>query len=831
MRLLARLGSLLEETPPAERALNEMPPSIQAMRSLVEKHRLADVLPYESWDPETGIYHNDDALGFVLAGAPATGLDERSLDVLAGLFTQGLEKETTIQISLYASPYIRPLLESWADRRQGEIYQALARRRIDHLARGNWDSLLKEHSQLARDYVLIISVLRPIPEGADEGELSPERKYLEKLREAFQGVLSAADIQLEPLKPDGFLNLMDVMLNPPRDERPHLHWEEDGPLLREQMVAADTTLLVGRDSLALDHGGHVIDVRPMSVRQYPKHWAGWSVGNLIGDFFTDTLRILAPFLHTLTIHVPDQAKELGRTRTKTARATQMADSPLGKYVPAWSERRDEWRFVGRLQDDGHVMVRFHFKSVLFAPADQGDYAEQRLKAVFEAQGWRLHRDRFVALPSFLGALPLSAGPTRVHEYKALRWWRSGLSWTAVNIAPWAAEWKGTGTPFLQLIGRRGQIVNVDPFDNDKGNYNIAIAAGSGAGKSFFTQELTVGTLGGGGRCWVIDSGRSYQHISELLGGTFLEFLPDKPINLNPFTRVTAIEEELPVLKRLLAQMAVGQARPLDSLQLSALERAIGQAWSDYGAETTITKVATLLKSWPDDASRHVGEMLFPYTEDGVYARYFEGPSNVDMDNPFVVLELGELDRTPDLRMVVLLLLMTRITEEMYLSERTQRKLCIIDEAWKLMAGNAAQFIEEGYRTARKFGGAFVTVTQGLADFYKSPTTTAALTNADWVFLLRNKPESIASAAKQQHLVLDDAMQRLLRSVTTVQGSYSEVAVMGPDGVAVGRLIVDPFSASLYSTKAEEFAAIEAMTRQGMSLEEAIDTILRQRTRS
>jgi len=132
-------------------------------------------------------------------------------------------------------------------------------------------------------------------------------------------------------------------------------------------------------------------------------------------------------------------------------------------------------------------------------------------------------------------------------------------------------------------------------------------------------------------------------------------------------------------------------------------------------------------------------MLYPYTRDGVYARYFEGPSNVDMENPFVVLELGELDRTPDLRLVVLLLLMTRITEEMYLSERTQRKLAIIDEAWKLMTGNAAQFIEEGYRTARKFGGAFVTVTQGLADFYKSPTTTAALTNADWVFARREPP--------------------------------------------------------------------------------------------
>ena len=825
MSWMQRLGAWLEGGGPGEGALERLPASISEMQRLLRRHRLADLLPYEAWDPETGIYRNQDSLGFVLAGAPATGLDERTLEVLSGLFAQGLEKETTIQICLFASPYIQPWLDAWAERREGEVFEGLARRRVAHLSRGNWSSLLNEHSQLARDYVLVVSVERPLAPHSQDSELEPERKRMEKLRKAFQGVLTAADLQLEPLHPKGLVNLLDIMLNPPRAARPTLEWDEDR-LLREQMVSADTAVLVDRDALLLDHGGFRVDVRPLSVRQYPRQWAGWSMGNMIGDFYTDTLRIPCPFLHTLTVYIPDQAKEGGKIKAKTARATQMSDSPIGKYIPAWAERRDEWQFVSQSVDDGHIPVKYHFKSVLFAPAGEGDYAEQRLKAIFESQGWRAHRDRFVALPAFLSALPMNAGPTRVHEYKTLRWWRSGLSWTAVNLAPWMGEWKGTGTPFLQLIGRRGQLMNVDPFDNDKGNYNVAIAAGSGAGKSFFTQEMTMSTLGTGGRCWVIDSGRSYQHICDLLDGTFLEFLPEKPLCLNPFTRVQAIEHELPVLKRLLAQMAAGEARPLDSLQLSALERAIGAAWADYGPETTVTRIAQLLKGWPDDASRHVGEMLYPYTRDGVYARYFEGPSNVDMENPFVVLELGELDRTPDLRLVVLLLLMTRITEEMYLSERTQRKLAIIDEAWKLMTGNAAQFIEEGYRTARKFGGAFVTVTQGLADFYKSPTTTAALTNADWVFLLRNKPESIAAAAKQEHLVIDEALQRVLRSVTTVQGSYAEIAVMGPDGVAVGRFIVDPFTAKLYSTKAEDFAAIEAMTRNGLRLEEAVETLLR-----
>ncbi len=229
-------------------------------------------------------------------------------------------------------------------------------------------------------------------------------------------------------------------------------------------------------------------------------------------------------------------------------------------------------------------------------------------------------------------------------------------------------------------------------------------------------------------------------------------------------------------------------------------------------------MANCLLGNEEESARRVGRMLYPYTRDGSYGRYFEGASNTDQDNPFVVLELGELDTKPDLQTVVLLLLMMRITEAMYLGDRNQRKLCIIDEAWRLMGqGNAGQFIEQGYRTARKYGGAFMTITQGIDDYFKSGTSKAALDNADWVFLLRQKPESIKAAENSDRIMMDEALRRLLTSVDTQQGKYSEIAVMGPGGTTVGRLVVDPFAEKLYSTRAEEYAAIEAMQRQGLSL--------------
>jgi conjugal transfer ATP-binding protein TraC len=62
-------------------------------------------------------------------------------------------------------------------------------------------------------------------------------------------------------------------------------------------------------------------------------------------------------------------------------------------------------------------------------------------------------------------------------------------------------------------------------------------------------------------------------------------------------------------------------------------------------------------------------------------------------------------------------------------------------------------------------------------------------------------------------------------VDTRQGKYSEVAVMGPAGATVGRLVVDPFAEKQYSTRADEFSAIESLRRQGLSVADAVEKLV------
>src|SRR5258706_2913385 len=184
-------------------------------------------------------------------------------------------------------------------------------------------------------------------------------------------------------------------------------------------------------------------------------------------------------------------------------------------------------------------------------------------------------------------------------------------------------------------------------------------------------------------------------------------------------------------------------------------------------------------------------MLFPYTVDAQYGRLFEVESNVDSSCDFTVLELEELKSKKDLQQVVLLIVMYRITQEMYLS-RKRRKVMIVDEAWDLFSGEtSAKFIEEGYRRIAKYNGSFMAATQGVDDYYKNASSLAAFQNSDWMILLRQKKESIEQLAKGGRLAMDETTKRMIASLKTEHGVYSELFISSPMGQGLARFYPDP----------------------------------------
>jgi conjugal transfer ATP-binding protein TraC len=281
-----------------------------------------------------------------------------------------------------------------------------------------------------------------------------------------------------------------------------------------------------------------------------------------------------------------------------------------------------------------------------------------------------------------------------------------------------------------------------------------------------------------------------------------------------------------LLQPLLAQM-VSPREALDGFRYSTLGAAIKKVWKAKGRAMTITDIHALLATGrlDDDASaeaegdrrlKDLAAMLAPLRPRGHLRQVLRRakPASTSAAD-FIVLELEELKAKKDLQTVVLLIVMYRITREMYFS-RDRKKIVIIDEAWDLLSGGAtAEFIEAGYRRARKYKGAFMSATQGVGRLLPQPwPPRPRCDNSDWMFLLRQKPESIEMMDKLGQLTMDDAMKRLLQSLRTEHGAYSEVFIHSPAGNGVGRLIVDPYSLLLFSSRAEDFSAINARRADG-----------------
>jgi len=817
-----------------------------------ESARFSQWLPYSGYLEDRQVFVNRDSLGFCLELRPHSGADEEMARVLSALYAAS-PPGTGIQFQLYASPTIRgPLAEYAALRLQDEdvpelrtlgrggrhtnIHRTMARRRVGHYLAGARQSLLGAQTYLFRNFRLSLSVSIP----GHPGDLARLDELL-LLREGFRATLHAAGFASRPWSAGDLINWVSQLLDPQRQDGEGLPLTYDeGRELRDQAIDPATRMEFTETDVGLSSVGSAEEValRLLSVRALPPRFALWNMGSLIGDLYQNTLQYPCPFLLTLGVHVLDAEATRNWAYLKSARATTNATSYMARFLPDLQERKSDWDIVLKALDDGQQLIDLYHQVALFAPPESGSRAEQAARAIFRARGFELTNDTLMMSQALIGSLPMTlSGPFHA-DLKRMKRVTTKTSANGVHMAPLIAEWQGTGTPVLLLGGRRGQVMQLDVYDNPAGNYNVAIAGTSGSGKSLLLNEIAASYLGTGARVWIIDVGRSYEKACRNFGGSFIEFTEDAALSLNPFTLVQDIDEDMELLQPLLAQM-VSPRESLDGFQYSTLGAAIKAVWKAKRNAMTVSDIHNLLATGridnesqdEDRRLKDLAAMLHPYTREGAYGKYFTNEASIDFSADFIVLELEELKAKKDLQTVVLLIVMYRITREMYFS-RDRKKIVIIDEAWDLLSGGAtAEFIEAGYRRARKYKGAFMSATQGVDDYYRNPAAKAALENSDWMFLLRQKPESIEMMDKLGQLTMDDAMKRLLQSLRTEHGAYSEVFIHSPVGNGIGRLIVDPYSLLLFSSRAEDFNAINAKRASGLSVSEAIDAVLLERSRT
>ncbi|MFI5343144.1 MAG: type IV secretion system protein TraC [Chlamydiales bacterium] len=780
---------------------------------------IAQQLSYESYDEEKEIFLNTNSAGFIIEATPLVGGDETVSKMLDALFEDFMQEGASIQCLLWADHRVEPFLKGWSKSTvSNEIYSEITKQRSKHYL---------EHPRISpRMFRFILSYSIPYTENEGIHDLVNVK---EKLLKMIKSMTSAS-----LWKPKDLLQSVGGILN--FSLKSELIKRSYNPLqtISGQLLTGGK-LQVDKESLSWENNTKA-SFKSFRVIDTPSYWSHHSMQNLIGDVVREGFRINYPFFIHYGVHYPHQEKAESSFRMRSQLIENQGKSGnLIRMIPELSNELKECDSIRRAIKTGSKFVWTQLSCGVWAEKERLHDAEQTLTNIFTNNQFNLVQNYYLHLPHLLSILPLSWSEY-AQDLKDLDVLKTTISKECAHFVPLHGEWAGTSTPGMLLHGRRGQIMNWNPFDNKSGNYNCVVLGKSGAGKSVFMQDLIMNGLRGGARIYIIDVGRSYEKLCEIVQGQQLEFSKNTNICLNPFSKLNITDQEeletaLSFLKPTIACMAAPQSGT-NELENSYIEKAILRVWDEKGNQATITDISEQLISFPDEKAKNLGIMLTPYTKKGMYAKYFEGENNVDLSNPFILVELEELKGKRDLQAVILQLMIMTITNQAFLGDRKTPFYICIDEAWDLLrAKQSGDFIETLARRLRKYNGSLVVGSQNVEDFFSTPGAVAAFDNSDWVCFLAQKKPAISVLEQSKRFGENKNIFRALESVSTRAEEYSEVMIYHGDGsYNIARVVLDRFSYLLYSTKADDYARLKDLTRSGLSTVQAIHKIMEEEGR-
>ena len=502
----------------------------QLLQEISQMPRLTGILPYLAWQEDARLFaldqggfgeRDEHAIGFCIETLPQTGASEEMEKVLASLFVS-CPPGTGIQISLYGSPHILPVLKAQANllptsaidaeaegmqRRNSNIFRLLARRRIDHYMNGVSESIFGHQTYLLRDFRSVISVTLPL-----DPELPADVDEALRIRESIHATLKSAHLPGHDWGPDDLLNFVADFFDHSRlfagGSVAPIYWDA-GQALRKQISNLEIASRVGDGDIRFRKAGGAESVLQLfSVRQYPRYFRLSGMNYLIGDPYQLALAMPCPFIITMGAVALDYESARTRAQMKAARATQSAGSYLAHFQPDLQERKRDWDMVLKTFDSGRTVVGMYHQVCLVSRVEDASRCEHSVRAVWRARGFDLTKDFYLQHQALSATLPMTLTSALQNDLRQFGRINTKTADNAVMTSPLIAEWKGTQTPVMTLFGRRGQIIGFDLFDNTGGNFNFAVAALSGSGKSVFVNEMTYRYLGAGAKVWIIDVGRS-----------------------------------------------------------------------------------------------------------------------------------------------------------------------------------------------------------------------------------------------------------------------------------------------------------------------------------
>ena len=327
--------------------------------------------------------------------------------------------------------------------------------------------------------------------------------------------------------------------------------------------------------------------------------------------------------------------------------------------------------------------------------------------------------------------------------------RNMLTSAAASCYPFTSyEMSDENGILLGVNKHNNSLVIVDIFNSRVyKNANMAILGTSGAGKTFTMQLMALRMRRKGTQVFIIAplKGHEFLRACKNIGGEFISISPASKqcINIMAIRRVDqtanaiidGVVNENSILARKIQQLHIFFSLLIPDMnheEKQLLDEALIRTYAEKG----ITHDNDSLID-PDDPSKY---KTMPLLED-VYnilmsssdtkrlgnilnrlvhgsAKTFNQHTNVDLSNPYTVLDISEL--TGDLLTVGMFVALDFVWDKAK-EDRTKEKAIFIDEIWQLVgAGSnsmAAEFCLEIFKIIRGYGGAAIAATQDLNDFF------------------------------------------------------------------------------------------------------------------
>ena len=565
---------------------------------------------------------------------------------------------------------------------------------------------------------------------------------------------------------------------------------------------------------------------PLTIEELPEDIRPQFVGELMGDIKLPIDALKYPYMMYFNFVVESDDK-LNRYRLR-GQAIQRQDfssisANLFKDMRDWNTNINA--FLNTVKKEKLKPVAGYLGMNVFCEPDEKKDVLSELKKRCNGLRTKLCEEPLIALPVFLNSLPFGFSP---HEEKRLL--KRSLDMHSLNAATLLMLQGGHmktpaiagGVPFLS---RHNGFAPFNFREAGGDNTNMVILGGSGSGKSFFTNDLVNGffTQYPNSLVRIFDSGGSYSAQCELLKGSSVTFDPNNVLSLNPFWGITPelFETMIDFCRVAISAMAGidGRDKSQPAIeQRSYIDTAIRKAYQKAGLKLGSIDIIEAIKELPK-ANKRINQstintmlnILNKYGREGSLSGYMNGEPEIDLNNPFMYLELDDLSGNEDLRTTILTLLTGIISKEMYSTPASVPKLILFDEAWEILKDPLVQpVISALYRKARKYGGSVGIISQNITDIDDFVAMKEAFGNAEFKFFLRQRDAIQRLAAKDKKALGEgELIYDIFDSFKSPKDTgFSDVIVSFGQGTHVSRFYVDPFSYLCYTSDSRDKATIQ-----------------------